>query len=158
MARRNAARHDAADRVTFHRTDLLDCLPGPYDLIVSNPPYVTDGVIATLAPEVRGHDPAAALRGGPDGLDTVRRLVAAAAGRLRAGGWLVMEIGAGQSRDAAHIGGRAGMRTVSVHPDLQGIPRAVVMQPDPAGAAGPPDDGSPWDAGLDRITGSRGHE
>ncbi len=136
VARRNAARHDAADRVTFHRTDLLDGLPGPYDLIVSNPPYVTDGVIATLAPEVRGHDPAAALRGGPDGLDTVRRLVAAAAGRLRAGGWLVMEIGAGQSRDAGDIGGRAGMRTVSVHPDLQGIPRAVVMQPDPAGAAG----------------------
>ena len=129
VARRNAARHGAADRVTFHRTDLLDGLPGRFDLIVSNPPYVPDGVVGALAPEVSRHEPAAALRGGPDGLDTVRRLVAAAAGRLRAGGWLVMEIGAGQARDAADIGGRAGMRVVAAHRDLQGIPRAVVMRP-----------------------------
>ncbi len=131
VARRNAARHGATDRVTFHRADLLDGLPGPYDLIVSNPPYVPDAVIATLAPEVRRHEPAAALRGGPDGLDTVRRLAAAAAGRLRPGGWLVMEVGAGQSGDARDIGRRAGMRVVAVHPDLQGIPRAVVMRREP---------------------------
>ena len=131
VAQRNAARHGAADRVTFHQADLLDGLPGPFDLIVSNPPYVPDAVIDTLAPEVSRHEPAAALRGGPDGLDTARRLVAAAAGRLRAGGWLVMEIGAGQSGDAADLARGAGMRTVAVHPDLQGIPRAVVMQPDP---------------------------
>ena len=131
VARRNAERHGAASRVTFHRADLLDGLPGPYDLIVSNPPYIPDAVVATLAPEVRRHEPAAALRGGPDGLATVRRLAAAAAGRLRPGGWLVMEIGAGQSGDARHIGRRAGMRVVAVHPDLQGILRAVVMQPDP---------------------------
>ena len=137
VARRNAARHGAADRVAFHHADLLDRLPGPYDLIVSNPPYVPDAVVGTLAPEVCRHDPPAALRGGPDGLDTVRRLVAAAAARLRPGGWLVMEIGAGQDRDAAVIGRRAGMRVVAAHPDLQGIPRAVVLQPDPErGGAG----------------------
>ena len=84
VARRNAARHGAAERVAFHRTDLLEGLPGRFDLIVSNPPYVPDAVVGALAPEVRRHDPPAALRGGPDGLDTVRRLVAAAAGRLRA--------------------------------------------------------------------------
>ena len=131
VARRNAARHGVADRVTFHRADLLDDLPGPFDLIVSNPPYVPDAVIDTLAPEVSRHEPAAALRGGRDGLDTVRRLAGVAAGRLRTGGWLVMEIGAGQSGDAAGIGRGAGMRAVAAHPDLQGIPRAVVMQPDP---------------------------
>ena len=130
-ARRNAARHGAEDRVAFHRADLLDGLPGPYDLIVSNPPYVPDAVIDTLTPEVSRHEPAAALRGGPDGLTTVRRLVAAAADRLRPGGWLVLEIGAGQSGDAAVIARRAGMRVIDVRPDLQGIPRAVVMQPDP---------------------------
>ena len=129
VARRNAARHRAADRVTFHHTDLLDGLPGPFDLIVSNPPYVPDGVVDTLAPEVSRHEPAAALRGGPDGLDTVRRLIAAA-NRLRPGGWLVMEVGAGQSGDAAAIGRRAGLQVVDVRPDLQGIPRAVVMQPE----------------------------
>ncbi len=131
VAQRNAARHGAADRVTFHQADLLDGLPGPFDLIVSNPPYVPDAVIDTLTPEVSRHEPAAALRGGPDGLDTVRRLAAVAAGRLRTGGWLVMEIGAGQSGDAADLARGAGMRAVAVHPDLQGIPRAVVMQPDP---------------------------
>ncbi len=136
VARRNAARHGAADRVAFRRADLLDGLPGPFDLIVSNPPYVPDAVIDTLAPEVRRHEPAAALRGGPDGLDTVRRLVTATASRLRAGGWLVIEIGAGQSGEAADIGREAGMRTVAVHPDLQGIPRSVVMQLDPEGGAG----------------------
>ena len=135
VARRNAARHGAADRVTFHGADLLEGLPGPFDLIVSNPPYVPDAVIGTLAPEVRRHEPAAALRGGPDGLDTVRRLVAAAADRLRPGGWLVMEVGAGQSGAATDIGRRAGMRTVAAHPDLQGIPRAVVMQPNVSAAA-----------------------
>ena len=131
VARRNAARHGVADRVAFRRADLLDNLPGPYDLIVSNPPYIPDAVIDTLAPEVSRHDPAAALRGGRDGLDTVRRLVAAAADRLRPGGWLVMEVGAGQSGDAAGIARRAGLRVADVRPDLQGIPRAVVMQPDP---------------------------
>ena len=138
VARRNAARHGAADRVTFHRTDLLDGLPGPFDLIVSNPPYVPDEVVATLAPEVRDHDPAAALRGGPDGLDTVRRLVAAAADRLRPGGWLMMEVGAGQSGNVAEIASVAGMRGVDSRPDLQGIPRAVVMQAGPVRDAGPP--------------------
>ena len=129
-ARRNAAHHGAADRVTFHRTDLLDGLPGPWDIIVSNPPYVPDAVIDTLEPEVRLHEPATALRGGPDGLDAVRRLVATAADRLPPGGWLIMEIGAGQRAEAADIASRAGMRVVEVHPDLQGIPRAVVTRPD----------------------------
>ena len=128
VARRNAARHGAADRVAFRRADLLDGLPGPFDLIVSNPPYVPDAVIDTLAPEVRRHEPAAALRGGPDGLDTVRRLVTATASRLRAGGWLVIEIGAGQSGEAAALAGRAGLRLVDVRPDLQGIPRVVVTR------------------------------
>ncbi len=140
VARRNAARHDAADRVTFHHTDLLHGLPGPFDLIVSNPPYVPDGVIDTLAPEVSRHEPAAALRGGPDGLDTVRRLIAAATACLRPEGRLVMEVGAGQSGDASAIARRAGLQVVDVRPDLQGIPRAVVMQPE-ENAAPRSDDG-----------------
>jgi release factor glutamine methyltransferase len=87
---------------------------------------------------VRDHEPAAALRGGPDGLDTVRRLVATAADRLRAEGRLIMEMGAGQSGDVAVIARRAGMQVVDVRPDLQGIPRAVVMQAGPGRGAGPP--------------------
>ncbi len=133
VARRNAERHGVAERVAFRRADLLDGLTGPFDLIVSNPPYVPDAVIDTLAPEVRWHEPAAALRGGPDGLDTVRRLAAAAADRLGPGGWLIVEVGAGQSGDAAGIARRAGMRVADVRADLQGIPRAVVIQGEPEG-------------------------
>ena len=137
VARRNAARHGAADRVAFHRADLLDGLPGPYDLIVANPPYVPDAVIDTLEPEVRLHEPPAALRGGPDGLEAVRRLVATAADRLRPGGWLIMEIGAGQSAEATDIARGAGMPVVEVHPDLQGIPRAVAARAEPERGAAP---------------------
>ena len=138
VARRNASRHGTSDRVTFHHADLLDGLPGPFDLIVSNPPYVPDAVIATLAPEVRDHEPAAALRGGPDGLDTVRRLVDAAAERLPPGGRLIVEVGAGQSGGAAGIARRAGLQVADVRPDLQGVPRAVEMRrgPERAGADG----------------------
>ena len=149
-ARRNAARHGAAHRVAFHRTDLLEGLPERFDLIVSNPPYVPDAAVIALAPEVRRHDPATALRGGPDGLDVVRRLVAAAARRLRTGGWLVMEIGAGQDRDVRAVADRAGMRTLAIHADLQGIPRATVMRPAPGR-----DGGALPTAGSSGLTGSR---
>ena len=130
VARRNAARHCAADRVAFHHADLLDGLPGPFDLIVSNPPYVPDGVIDALAPAGRRHEPRAARRGGPAGRDTGRRVGAVAGDRLRPGGWLVMEVGAGQSGNTATIAQPAGLQVVDVHPDLQGIPRAVVMRPE----------------------------
>ena len=136
VARRNAARHGVADRIAFRHADLLDGLPDPCDLIVSNPPYVPDAVVDTLAPEVRCHEPATALRGGPDGLDTARRLAAAAADRLRPGGWLIMEVGDGQSGDAVPIAARTGLRLVDVRPDLQGIPRAVVMQAGPEQGVG----------------------
>ncbi len=142
VARRNAERHGVAARVAFRRADLLDGLTGPFDLVVSNPPYVPDTVIDTLDPEVRQHEPAAALRGGPDGLDTVRRLAAAAADRLRPGGWLIVEVGTGQSGDAAAIARRAGMRVADVRADLQGIPRALAMRrgPEGSGAGGAPAD------------------
>ena len=84
-------------RVVFAYGDLLPERPGPtferFDLIVSNPPYVPEGDRATLQPEVRDYEPAEALFAGPDGLDVIRRLIPAAAQRLKPGGYLVFEIG-----------------------------------------------------------------
>ena len=96
VARANFARHApavrgvAADLVAPFRS-------GTFDLIVSNPPYVSDVELSRLAPEVRDHEPRAALGGGPDGLAVIRRLLAEVPRALAAGGWLVMEIGAGQA-------------------------------------------------------------
>ncbi len=129
IARRNATSHGVADRVSFRGTRGLDGLPGPYDLIVSNPPYVPKSEMARLAPEVARYEPASALCGGPDGLDPARELVPVAVSRLRPGGWLVMEIGAGQ--DVAFtevVAFQPGLSLVEIRKDLQGIPRAAMIQ------------------------------
>jgi release factor glutamine methyltransferase len=133
VAQQNASRHDVESRVVFAYGDLLPERLGPtferFDLIVSNPPYVPEGDRATLQPEVRDYEPAEALFAGPDGLDVIRRLIPAAAQRLKPGGYLVFEIGAGQDRNVTElISGSPGLRMLGLRNDLQGIPRTVVAQ------------------------------
>ena len=129
VAQRNATRHGVADRISFHDTRGLDGRPGPYDLVVSNPPYVPAPEMARLAPEVARYEPTSALCGGPDGLDTARELVPAAVSRLRPGAWLVMEIGAGQDAAVTEVVARQpALALVEIRADLRGIPRAAVMR------------------------------
>ena len=129
VARRNAARHGVADRVTFTHGDLLAGISGTFDAIVANPPYVIDRARPALQPEVRDHEPSVALFGGIDGLTLVTRLVAAAPGRLRPGGYLIFEFGLGQDvevedlLDASPELTLAGMRR-----DLQGIARTAIAR------------------------------
>ena len=91
------ARAGLSDRATFVACDYASGLTGPFDLIVSNPPYIRTADIGGLAAEVRNHDPLAALDGGADGLDAYRALIPQAAGLLAPGGSLVVEAGQGQS-------------------------------------------------------------
>jgi release factor glutamine methyltransferase len=98
---------------------------GPYDLVVTNPPYVRDADWAGLAPEITLYEPEEALLGGPDGLDVIRRLVPAAAEVLRPGGLLGMEVGQGQSRAVEALFERSGLRLLETQRDLAGIPRVV---------------------------------
>ena len=98
---------------------------GPYDLIVSNPPYVRDSEWPGLAPEITLYEPEDALLGGPDGLDVIRRLVPAAAEVLSRGGMLGIEVGQGQSRAVEALFERSGLRGVETKRDLAGIPRVV---------------------------------
>ena len=102
VARRNVARHAVGDRLRLHLGDVYSPLgDARYDLIVSNPPYVSDAEMHTLPPEYR-HEPDLALRAGPDGLDVVRRLLAGAAAHLESGGALFVEVGDSDLRvDAA---------------------------------------------------------
>ncbi len=129
VARRNATRHGVADRVSFHDTRGLEGLPGPYDLIVSNPPYVPEPEMARLAPEVARYEPTSALCGGPDGLDSARELVRSAVARLRPGAWLVMELGVGQDAAVTKVvADQPALSLVEIRTDLQGIPRAAVIR------------------------------
>ena len=125
VARANAERHGLASRCTFVACDIAAGLQGPFDLIVSNPPYVAHGDIATLAPEVRDYDPAVALDGGSDGLDGYRA-IAADAGRLLApGGRLIVELGAGQEGAVRALFTKAGLTVGKARDDLSGIARAL---------------------------------
>lgn len=129
VAARNAARHGVADRVALIAGDLFGEIRETFDLIVSNPPYVPDEEREGLPPEVRDHEPPRALFGGHDGLEIIRRLLAAAPARLKAGGWLVFEIGALQA-DAvrALISSADGLTMTALRRDLSGIPRTAVVR------------------------------
>ncbi len=93
----NAGRAGLSQRVTVVACDYATGLSGPFDLIVSNPPYIRSADIAGLATEVRDHDPRTALDGGADGLDAYRVLIPQAAGLLAPDGALVVEVGQDQS-------------------------------------------------------------
>jgi release factor glutamine methyltransferase len=125
-ARRNAAALGLAERTTMIECDYGNGLSGPFDLIVSNPPYIRTTEIPDLATEVRDHDPRAALDGGADGLDAYRALISHSAGLLVSGGALVVEIGRGQEGDVEALMAAAGLSpTGPPKADLGGIPRAV---------------------------------
>ena len=129
VARTNARRYRVADRIEFKETRYLDGIAGPFDLIVSNPPYVTNDEYATLAPEVRDFEPRTALTAGPDGLDDVRAVLACAVEKLDRGGMLLMEIGYGQAQAVRSlILGTPAMTLIRISSDLQAIPRIVIAQ------------------------------
>lgn len=130
VARRNAERHLVADRLTLIESDLLRRLDrnAQFSLIVSNPPYVPESDIHTLAPEVREHEPLSALVSGPDGLSHIRVLLHEAPSYLQTGGHLVFEIGFGQRDAIEQLIDHATWRLIEIREDLQKIPRTVVLQ------------------------------
>ena len=129
QAAANAARLGLGERARFleHSWDDGLALEGaPWDVIASNPPYIASGEIAGLAPEVAGYDPAAALDGGPDGLDAYRSLIPAAAAVLAPGGLLALEIGRGQAEDVEGLLTAAGLTPLRRAADLAGIERCLL--------------------------------
>jgi release factor glutamine methyltransferase len=129
IASRNAARLGFASRAAFIACDYAAALSEPFDLMVSNPPYIRSADIAGLAVEVRNHDPLVALDGGADGLDAYRVLIPQAAQRLAPGGVLVVETGHDQSADIEGLMTAAGLtQPKPPRADLAGIRRAVAGQ------------------------------
>ncbi|HEY4205122.1 MAG TPA: peptide chain release factor N(5)-glutamine methyltransferase [Xanthobacteraceae bacterium] len=131
-ARVNAAQLGLAQRSAFVVSDYLAALTGPFDLIVSNPPYICSADIAGLAPEVHEHDPRRALDGGTDGLDAYRAIAGQVSAHLVPGGTLVLEIGQHQGPEVEALLAAAGLlSTAPPKADLGGILRAVAARKPP---------------------------
>jgi release factor glutamine methyltransferase len=131
VARRNAGRHLVDSRIHFVAMDLCrGFLPATvFDLIVSNPPYISDPEFSDLAPEISRYEPAAALRGGPQGLTLIRDIIANAHQYLRAEASLVLEIGQGQSTVLAdEFAHPLYYEPIRFYPDYSGIMRVLHLQ------------------------------
>ncbi|MBI2821400.1 MAG: peptide chain release factor N(5)-glutamine methyltransferase [Acidobacteria bacterium] len=127
VAARNAEILGVADRVRFCRVDLLPRGKERFDGIFSNPPYVATGD-SRLAEDVRKYEPAAALFAGETGMEMYERIVPLAARRLKAGGWLLLELNYRAEQPVRRLLQASLWQNVQVFPDLQGIPRCVVGQ------------------------------
>ena len=128
-ARANAAANGVGARAHVVRGDWCAPLRGPFDLVVSNPPYIAAGIIAGLDREVAEHDPRAALDGGADGLDAYRSILGALGrgGLLRRGAPAILEIGYDQARSVEAIGVASGLRFTGLSRDLAGRDRALAF-------------------------------
>ena len=128
VARANGVRHGVAHRIQFVTTSYLDGVPGPFEIITANPPYVKDGDKPALSADVR-HEPDVALFGGSEGLRDIAGVLDAAAAKLAPNGWLLMEFGLGQEDDVRKlVSTQPRLRLRGVRSDLQGIPRTAMIQ------------------------------
>lgn len=127
VARANARRLGCA-RAHFVACDLASAIQGPFDLVVSNPPYIASGAIATLDAEVRDFDPPLALDGGMDGLACYRAIAGSVPAILKPGGLLVVELGAGQAQSVAALLLGSGLAPSPPCNDLNNVPRALVAR------------------------------
>jgi release factor glutamine methyltransferase len=127
VARQNAQRIGVADRVTFSATRGLGGIEGPFDLVVSNPPYAATAEIPELDVSVRGYDPRIALDGGADGLQIYRE-IARNIVNLQQSPRLVLEVGAGQAADVETLFLVGGWVLVDKRKDLGGHVRAVALE------------------------------
>jgi len=128
IAAGNTARHRCEHRIAFLEGDCFSALDAdgtPFDLIVSNPPYIARSEIAALEPEVRDFEPGIALEGGSDGMDFYRRIAAGLARWLAPGGEVILEIGADQAGAVAAMMHGAGCSATKRLRDLAGVDRVV---------------------------------
>lgn len=131
VARANARDHAVQQRVEFVLSDCFSALnesASKFDLIISNPPYVSANQLSGLQREVRDHEPLVALSPGDDGLSVIKRLLLDSPQFLRTNGYLLMEIGFDQGEKLQQLVDPKIWTLKEILPDLQGIPRIVVLQ------------------------------
>lgn len=128
VATRNASRLGVGDRAAFLQSNWFSAVEGGFDLIVSNPPYIAQGEMADLQPEVRDHEPHMALTDGGDGLGAYRAIAAGARAHMVPQGRLLLEIGPTQGGAVSAILADAGFRVLDVLRDLDHRDRVVAAQ------------------------------
>ncbi|HSG89478.1 MAG TPA: peptide chain release factor N(5)-glutamine methyltransferase [Pseudomonadales bacterium] len=141
VARGNARDLALAERVRLLRADWYEGLAelgasGPYDLILSNPPYIAPGD-PELAADVARFEPAQALLSGEDGLDALRTIVGGARAHLRAGGWLLVEHGHRQADAVRALAEAAGLTAIRGLVDMAGKSRATLARAPAKKTTGP---------------------
>jgi release factor glutamine methyltransferase len=109
VARRNARRCGVENRMAFLAGNLFAPLSGKFDMIVSNPPYISEREYEDLPADVKLYEPSLALKAGPDGMDFHREIILQSDGHLKAGGWLMLEIGSGQKEETEALFRQAGL-------------------------------------------------
>lgn len=123
VAKKNAETNNAA--VSFIVSDIWDDITGEYDVIISNPPYVTEDEMRRLMPEVGKYEPETALYGGADGLDIYKRIIAGVDGHLVGNGYIFLEIGCNQAAAVSDILESSGFTDIRTQKDLSGLDRVV---------------------------------
>lgn len=123
----NAQNAGVGARFTTCQSNWFDMVQGQFDVIVSNPPYIPNADIPSLACEVREHDPLRALDGGADGLDFYRKLASQSKNFLKSDGCVAVEIGHGQEADVTRLFRQNGFRRIEARTDLNGIVRALMF-------------------------------
>ena len=125
IAQKNAQKNRLGDRITFHQGDWLTNLTPSFSAIISNPPYIPTQTVTTLQPEVACHEPHLALDGGPDGLTSIRTLIATGQTHLHPGGLWLTELMQGQAETVASLLAEHSYINIAIHTDLAGIQRFV---------------------------------
>lgn len=124
-ARRNASHHGVGVRFYPVCGDWAAAIGGPFDLILSNPPYIRRDVIPNLATEVQNHDPILALDGGEDGLEAYQSIFLSLGRLLSPCGLALLEIGFDQAESVPRLAEESGLSCLAIHNDYAGLPRVV---------------------------------
>lgn len=129
MARENAEKNGVANRISFICGNLFEAVSGEFDIIISNPPYISAEEFKQLPPEVRDFEPKEALLAGPEGTEFHYKLITEGSRYLKCGGWLFMEMGAGQKdRVASMLRDSKTYDNIGFRADYAGIDRVVMAQ------------------------------
>ena len=130
IARRNAKNHGVLGRIDFVQGDWFAAVSNDalFDMVVTNPPYISDKAYENLETEVSVYDPEIALRGGPDGLEAYRKIISAAAPHMRPGSGILLEIGFDQATSVSDLCRSAGLGEIFIHPDIAGHDRVVLAK------------------------------
>ncbi len=128
VAEENAVCLDLKDRAEFKRSNWFSNVEGRFDIVISNPPYIKTGDLASLEPEVARYEPEIALTAGDDGLDDYAKIIEGLGDVLALGGFAAFELGMGQTETVSELAGAKGWLIADVKKDLGGIERCLVIE------------------------------